>query len=88
MILRGRQLQGMGLGFETLLASPQVQQAATQTAGNLLSTVGEGLISFFGGDDKPAYTPPPPPPKPAIPTWVPFAIAGALGAALLMSRKG
>ncbi len=85
--LARRQLHGMGeMGlWETLLASPQVQQAATQTAGNLLTTVGEGLVSVFGGGDS-TPPPPPPPPKPTIPTWVPIVAVGGL-AALLLLRK-
>jgi hypothetical protein len=85
IIRRGGQLQGMGFGFETVLASPAVQQAATQTAGGLLTTVGEGLISLFGDGDQPP-PPPPPPPKPTIPSWLPIAAIGAVGLVLLLRK--
>ncbi len=88
MILRkpAQGLAGMGQ-WEAVLADPRVQQAATQTAGDVLSTVGSGLVSLFGGGDSPAPTPPPPPPQPLVPSWVPIAALGGLGLLLYLRRK-
>jgi len=86
-----RGVAGIGDPFTlgTVLSSPAVQQAATQTAGNALQAIGQGLLSIFG-DDPPPPPPQPvaPPPRPGIPMPLVIGGLGLAGvAAYLLLRK-